>query len=280
MSMVSRFEPLSPRIGAQALLSRREMMDPAFAEACLEALERYGVLIFPRLNLSDEEQVVFSGRLGDIIPQGGKRADGSRDPIFKVSLDPKHNEAAEYLKGTIYWHIDGATDDIPARATMLSARRVSEVGGQTEFCNTYAAYDDLPEAERPHYESLRIGHSLEAANRLTTPDPSEKELAIWRARGSVKEHPLVWRHKSGRKSLVLGATAGYIVGMSAQDSRALLAKLEAHATRRDIVYQHQWQVGDLVIWDNCGTMHRVIPYPASSGRMMHRTTLHGVEAIA
>lgn len=278
--MISRFQPLSPRIGARATLSCRELLEPQFALECLEALERFGVLIFPGLSLSDEEQVVFSGRLGDIIPQGGKRADGSRDPIFKVSLDPKHNEAAEYLKGTIYWHIDGATDDVPARATMLSARQISAVGGQTEFCNTYAAYDDLPDAEKPYYESLRIGHSLEAANRLTTPNPSDQELAVWRARGSVKEHPLVWRHKTGRKSLVLGATAGYVVGLPAAAGRALLAKLEAHATRREIVYQHQWQVGDLVIWDNCGTMHRVIPYDASSGRMMHRTTLHGVEAIA
>jgi alpha-ketoglutarate-dependent taurine dioxygenase len=280
MNMASRFQPLSPRIGARAVMSRPELMEPAFAAECLEALERYGVLVFPALGLSDEDQIVFSGRLGDVIPMGGKRADGSRDPIFKVSLDPKHNEAAEYLKGTIYWHIDGATEDVPARATMLSARRISAVGGQTEFCNSYAAYDDLPESEKPHYESLRIGHSLEAANRLTTPNPTEKDLAIWRARGGVKEHPLVWRHTTGRKSLVLGATAGYVAGLSSEDSRALLAKLEAHATRREIVYRHEWQLGDLVIWDNCGTMHRVTPYDPSSGRMMHRTTLHGVEAIA
>src|ERR1700735_1333323 len=186
MSMVSRFQPLSPRIGARAAVSRRELMDPAFAEECLEALERYGVLIFPALSLTEEEQIVFSGRLGDVIPMGGKRADGGRDPIFKVSLDPKHNEVAEYLKGTIYWHIDGATDDIPAPATMLTARQISAEGGQPEFCNPYAAYDDLPESEKPYYESLRIGHSLEAANRLTTPNPSDKELAVWRARGGVK----------------------------------------------------------------------------------------------
>src|ERR1700761_6279965 len=144
--MTRRFQPLSSRIGARAVMSRPELMDPAFAPECLEALERYGVLVFPALSLSDEEQIVFSSRLGDVIPMGGKRADGTRDPIFKVSLDPKHNEAAEYLKGTVYWHIDGATEDVPARATMLSARRISAVGGQTEFCNSYAAYDDLPEA--------------------------------------------------------------------------------------------------------------------------------------
>ena len=270
--MISRFQPLSPRIGARATLSCRELLEPQFALECLEALERFGVLIFPGLSLSDEEQVVFSGRLGDIIPQGGKRADGSRDPIFKVSLDPKHNEAAENLKGTIYWHIDGATDDVPARATMLSARQISAVGGQTEFCNTYARTTIYP-TRRNHTMSRCVSGTV-SRPRIDSrpPNPSDQELAVWRARGGVKEHPLVWRHKTGRKSLVLGATAGYVVGLPAAAGRALLAKLEAHATRREIVYQHQWQVGDLVIWDNGETMHRVIPYDASSGRMTHRHT--------
>jgi alpha-ketoglutarate-dependent taurine dioxygenase len=278
--MPSRFTPLAPRIGAQATLRPEELLDPAFAPECLEALEHYGVLVFPRMSLTDEQQVVFSSHLGQVMPQGAPKADGSRDVVFKVTLDPKKNEAAEYLKGTIYWHIDGATDDVPAKATLLTGRRLSPVGGQTEFCNSYAAYDDLPEAERRYCESLRVVHSLEAANRLTTPDPTEQQLAIWRRRGSSKEHPLVWRHVSGRKSLVLGATVERIVGLSDQDSYALVEKLTAHATRCEIVYRHEWQVGDLVIWDNCGTMHRVIPYDPASGRMLHRTTLHGVEAIA
>jgi alpha-ketoglutarate-dependent taurine dioxygenase len=278
--MASLFQPLSPRIGAQATLRPEEILDPSFAAECLEALERFGVLVFPRIGLSDEQQVVFSSRLGDVAPQGMPKADGSRDLVFKVTLDPKKNEAAEYLKGTIYWHIDGATDDIPAKATLLSGRRLSPVGGQTEFCNTYAAYDDLPEEERRYCESLRVVHSLEAANRLTTRNPTDEQLAIWRRRGSSKEHPLVWRHRSGRKSLVLGATVERILGLAEEQSHALVEKLTAHSTRRDIVYSHEWQVGDLVVWDNCGTMHRVIPYDPASGRMMHRTTLHGDEAIA
>jgi alpha-ketoglutarate-dependent taurine dioxygenase len=277
--MASRFRPLSPRIGAQATMQPEELLQPAFAAECLEALERFGALVFPQIGLTDEQQVTFSALLGEPMKQGAPRPDGSRDVMFKVTLDPKQNEAAEYLKGTVYWHIDGATDDIPARATLLTGRRLCKIGGQTEFSNAYAAYDDLPEAERKYYESLRVVHSLEAANRLTKPNPSEQELAIWR-RGAPKEHPLVWRHRSGRKSIVLGATVDHIVGMSEADSRALVAKLTEHSTRREIVYSHEWQVGDLVIWDNCGTMHRVIPYDAASGRMMHRTTLHGVEAIA
>jgi alpha-ketoglutarate-dependent taurine dioxygenase len=278
--MASPFQPLSARIGARASLAPEQLLEPAFGPQCREALERFGVLLFPQINLSDEQQVLFSSRLGDVAPQGMPKADGSRDLVFKVTLDPKKNEAAEYLKGTIYWHIDGATDDVPAKATLLSGRRLSPVGGQTEFCNIYAAYEELPDEEKRYCESLRVLHSLEAANRLTTPNPTAEQLAIWRRRGSSKEHPLVWRHRSGRKSLVLGATVERILGMSEEQSHALVEKLTAHSTRRDLVYSHEWQVGDLVVWDNCGTMHRVIPYDAASGRMMHRTTLHGDEAIA
>jgi len=278
--MASPFQPLSARIGARASLTPEQLLDPAFGPQCREALERFGVLLFPQINLSDEQQVLFSSRLGEVAPQGMPKADGSRDLVFKVTLDPKKNEAAEYLKGTIYWHIDGATDDVPAKATLLSGRRLSPVGGQTEFCNIYAAYEELPDEEKRYCESLRVLHSLEAANRLTTPNPTAEQLAIWRRRGSSKEHPLVWRHRSGRKSLVLGATVERILGMSEEQSHALVEKLTAHSTRRDLVYSHEWQVGDLVVWDNCGTMHRVIPYDAASGRMMHRTTLHGDEAIA
>jgi alpha-ketoglutarate-dependent taurine dioxygenase len=279
MTMPSRFRPLSARVGAQATMRPEEMLDPAFGAECLEALERFGVLVFPQIGLTDEQQVIFSSHLGELMPQGMPRADGGRDLVFKVTLDPKKNEAAEYLKGTVHWHIDGATDDVPARATLLTARRLSSVGGQTEFSNSYAAYDDLPEEEKRNCESLRVVHSLEAANRLMTPNPTAEQLAIWR-RGTPKEHPLVWRHMSGRQSLVLGATVDHVVGLPEEKSRALVAKLTEHASRRDIVYRHEWTVGDLVVWDNCGTMHRVIPYDPASGRMMHRTTLFGVEPIA
>jgi alpha-ketoglutarate-dependent taurine dioxygenase len=200
------------------------------------------------------------------------------------------NPSAEYLRATIDWHIDGLFDDgPPPRATMLSARCLSATGGQTEFCNTNAAYDDLPAGERQYYESLRIVHSLEASNRATNPNPTAAEQARWReaeaqraraGRIGVKEHPLVWRHQSGRKSLVLGMTVDHGVGMSEAESRALIEKLTAHATRREIVYRHEWQVGDVLIWDNCGVMHRAIPYDPQSGRLMHRTVLHGNERIS
>jgi hypothetical protein len=121
--MADRFVPLTPRIGAKASLSREEVLDRAFAEECRDALERYGVLLFPQIGFSDEEQVAFSKNLGDVVPQGPVRPDGTQEVVFKITLDPRENPSAEYLKATIAWHIDGLFDDgPPPKATMLSAR--------------------------------------------------------------------------------------------------------------------------------------------------------------
>jgi alpha-ketoglutarate-dependent taurine dioxygenase len=278
---MATFRPLRPRIGAEALVTREELLDPAFGEPCLAALERYGVLLFPQIHLTDEQQVEFSSHLGKVTPQGPMRADGTREVVFKITLDSKENASAEYLKSTIHWHIDGLFDETPPpKATLLSGRRLSPTGGQTEFCNVYAAYEDLSQEDHRRCDPLRILHSLEASNRVWNPDADEEERARWRARRKPKEHPLVWRHVSGRKSLVLGMTVDHVVGMPAAESKTLVERLTAHTTRPENVYRHEWRVGDLLIWDNCGVMHRALPYDPQSGRMMHRTVLDGVEAIA
>jgi alpha-ketoglutarate-dependent taurine dioxygenase len=90
---------------------------------------------------------------------------------------------------------------------------------------------------------------------------------------------MVWTHQSGRKSLLLGATADYVIGLSVEESRALLARLRDWATQPQYVYRHEWELGDLLIWDNTGTMHRALPYPVESGRLMHRTILAGEESL-
>jgi alpha-ketoglutarate-dependent taurine dioxygenase len=89
----------------------------------------------------------------------------------------------------------------------------------------------------------------------------------------------VWRHRDGRRSLVLGATTSHVVGMGPAEGRALLGDLLEHATPPERVYRHHWQVGDLVIWDNRGVLHRACPYDPTSPRDMHRTTLSGNEPV-
>ena len=163
-------------------------------------------------------------------------------------------------------------------ATVLSAHAVADSGGETEFASTYGAYEDLGDDEKDRYASVRVVHTIEASQRRVNPNPSPEELEMMRSRPS-KEHPLVWLHNSGRRSLVLGATADYVVGMEPDESRALLDDLLAHSTEPQRVYRHEWKVGDMVIWDNRGVLHRACPYPEDSPRDMHRTTLAGDEAI-
>jgi alpha-ketoglutarate-dependent taurine dioxygenase len=269
-------EKLGPTVGAEVIGidSERLLHDASLPEWILGALDTHGALVFRGLHIDDATQVAFSKRLGRVVVLGR----GEHPEIFRVTLDPAKNPAAEYLRGTFDWHIDGCTDDVPIMATLLSAHAVAESGGETEFASTYAAYDDLSDDEKERYLALRVVHTIEASQRLVNRDPSPQEVAIWRSRPS-KEHPLVWTHQSGRRSLVLGATASHVVGLDRDEGRALLDDLLARSTTPERIYRHQWEVGDLVIWDNRGVLHRACRYDAASPRDMHRTTLHGDEPI-
>jgi alpha-ketoglutarate-dependent taurine dioxygenase len=269
-------ERLGTTVGAEVHDVERSRLveDDALPARCMDALEEHGVLVFRDLHIDDETQVAFSKRLDD----GGKVEPTEPPRIFIVTLDPTKNAAADYLRGTFAWHIDGAQDEVPTKSTVLSAKVVATEGGDTEFASTYAAYDGLLAEEQARCGELRVLHSFEASQRLVHPDPSAEELARWREKAD-REHPLVWRHRSGRRSLVIGATADHVVGMDREAGQVLLDDLLARATAPALVYRHVWSVGDMVVWDNSGVMHRACPYDPSSAREMHRTTMSGDEAI-
>ena len=273
--------PLAETVGAcvTGVNGERLAQDASTARAILDALEAYGVLVFRGAMLSPEQQVAFSAHLGDVgFSNGNHEVPG----IYRVSLDPETNRrSAAYMRGTFVWHVDGCTpdgDECPQMATVLSAKAVSARGGETEFANSYAAYDDLDEVEQVQLATLRVVHSLEASQRKVTPDPTEKQLTAWRTR-PPHEHPLVWTHRNGRRSLLLGASTDYVVGMDRDEGRALLDRLLIRATTPERVYRHEWEIGDTVIWDNRGVLHRAAPYDANSGREMLRTTILGDEPI-
>ncbi|MBO0855581.1 MAG: TauD/TfdA family dioxygenase [Nocardia sp.] len=278
--MTITLEPLRDDVGAAVDGADHETLltDDAVAEELMEALEKYGVLVFHDLHLDPQTQVAFCRKLGDIDTEPGHHP---VEGIYRVSLDTTKNSSAAYLRATFDWHIDGCTpvdDAYPQKATVLSAKAVSASGGETEFASTYAAYDMLSEDERQRLAALRVVHSLEASQRLVTPDPTPEQLAKWHTRPS-KEHPLIWTHKSGRRSLVLGASTDHVVGMDPKESRELLDDLLARCTAPERVYRHEWTVGDTVIWDNRGVIHRAAPYPPDSPREMLRTTVLGDEPI-
>jgi alpha-ketoglutarate-dependent taurine dioxygenase len=268
-------EKATPTVGATVtgVDVDRLLHDPDLPQAVMAAAEEHGALVFPELKLDDEAQATFFSRLGEVV-----RFPGYATPeIMVIKMDPSNPNFA-YHRANIQWHIDGTQDEMPAKATVLTAHVVSDEGGETEFVSTYAAYDALTADEKERFGALRVFHTLEAVMRGIYDEPTEEQLADWR-RKPGKELPLVWTHESGRKSLVLGATADYIVGMDKDEGRALLRDLLERATTPDRVFSHTWTVGDTVMWDNTGTLHRAMPYDAASGREMHRTTIVGNEVI-
>jgi alpha-ketoglutarate-dependent taurine dioxygenase len=272
--------PLTGTVGVEVLDVDAERLanDPEVAPGIVDALGRHGVLVFRDLHLEPEAQVALCQRIGEIDLAA---ADDPIPGIMRVTLVRSKSASAHYLRGTFFWHIDGCTpagDECPQMATVLSAKAVASTGGETEFASTYAAFDDLSGEDQARLIGLRVVHSLEASQRLAFPEPNERLLAAWRMR-KTSEHPLVWTHRDGRRSLVLGASADHVVGMDLDEGRALLAALLERSTAPDRVYRHEWSVGDTVIWDNRGVLHRAAPYDADSPREMLRTTILGDEPI-
>ena len=269
-------KPLSETVGAEVLDVDRERLlhDPALPDAVEAALEEHGVLLFREIGLDDEEQVAFGRRLGDLVARPGHAI-----PEVTVITQTADNHLSDYFRGNLLWHIDGAQDAVPCRAGALSARVLEGGDAGTAFASTYAAYDDLSDEEKARFAGLRVVHMVEATLRKVTPDPTPEQVANWRT-NPRREHPLVWEHRSGRRSLVLGSHADHVVGMDEEEGRALLEDLLQRATRPERVFQHDWSLGDLVLWDNTGVMHRVTGHDPTSKRELHRVTIAGTEAVA
>ena len=272
-----RQEPIKERIGSRILNSKQELLAGTLGDEIRDLLEQRGVLVFPQIDFTDEEQIAFTKTLGKFAPEH----QGGDEVVSKITTDPKiAGNTAAYLKGSLFWHIDGTMQDVPIRASLLSCRKPSPKGtGNTGFSNTYAAYDALPQEEKDRIDGLRVRHGAWATLFYYDPEPPAAMLKGMQAIGD-RELPLVWNHESGRKSLVIGNTAHTVIGMDVMESRLLLNELREWATREEFTYSHEWTVGDLVIWDNTGTMHRAEAYDHNSGRLMVRTKLQGEEPFA
>ncbi|MCW1428991.1 TauD/TfdA dioxygenase family protein [Novosphingobium sp. JCM 18896] len=273
-----RAEDIKPQIGSRVLNTKDELLSGDLTQAVNDLLERRGVLVFKQLHFTDDEQIQFTNALGGNATEIGFQ----NKAVFPISLDKSVNrEVTEYLKGSLFWHVDGTMNDVPVRGSILTSKVLPTWGGNTEFANCYAAYDDLPTETKARIESLRVIHTMWASQLYHTPEPTLAQLTNWQTRGQGKrELPLVWTHRSGRKSLVLGNTAQYVVGLEPEESARILHGLREIATSEPYHYAHEWEVGDSVMWDNTGTLHRAMAYDPDCGRLLHRTILQGDEPFA
>jgi alpha-ketoglutarate-dependent taurine dioxygenase len=135
----------------------------------------------------------------------------------------------------------------------------------------------LPADEQEYLDTLEVVHSMKTAMDRFYFDPTLEQLEEWMKHKHTQ--PLVWNHHDGRRSLIVGTTAQHVVGMHPSDSKDLLDRLEAHTTQDRFVYRHSWTVGDLVMWDNSGVLHRLRPFDPTQTRELHRLCVEGVETF-
>jgi alpha-ketoglutarate-dependent 2,4-dichlorophenoxyacetate dioxygenase len=260
-------------------LSREEV-------AAIEAgMDRYAVLVFHDQKITDEQQMAFSRNFGALEDARGGNITKPDDKRLQVGMNdvsnlgkngrPLGRDSREraFNLGNMLWHSDSSFRPIPAKYSLLSARVVNPVGGNTEFADMRAAYDTLDAATRAEIEDLVCEHSLMySRGSLGMLDYSDEERAMFRPvrQRLVRTHPV-----TGRKSLYLSSHAGGIVGMPMAEARILLRDLNEHATQPRFVYAHGWRPWDLVMWDNRQMMHRVRRYDDSQPRDMRRTTVAG-----
>ena len=265
---------LNPLIGTEIKTDLDTLLSGRIAKELRVLLEKRGVLLMRGLDMTDEQQFEFGQTIGSVRLEHGNKltkiiADKAQSPIF-----------ADYTEGTYYFHIDGTYTDTPGLASILRPKVVAPKGGQTQFCNTYALYEDLSAEEQRYLDGLQAVHSGETIMRLAFPKPTEAQLDAWgERRNPPKTHPLVWQHESGRRSLILAYSISHFLGMPRDKSDELLAKLLKKAEEPKYIYTHEWKLGDLLIWDNTGTMHRVVPFDLNCGRELQRVTLLGEESI-
>jgi alpha-ketoglutarate-dependent 2,4-dichlorophenoxyacetate dioxygenase len=254
----------------------------ADAAAISGGMDQYGVLVFHDQHLTDETQLAFSRNFGALEQATGDIAQGherrlSMDVNDISNLDKDSRVLARddrrrlFGLGNRLWHSDSSFKAVPAKYSLLSARRIPTAGGNTEFADMRAAYDALDDETKAECEHLICEHSqLFSRAALGFTDFTEEE----RRKFAPVRQRLVRRHPvTGRKSLFLASHAGAILGWPVPEARAFLRDLTEHATQRRFVYAHVWRQWDLVMWDNRVTMHRARPFDNAEVRDMHRTTV-------
>lgn len=264
-------------------------LDDAALDGVRALMDRYAVLVVRGQTISDEEQAAFARRLGGqlvttvglrVINPAARSADPALTDISNLDEDGEIMDLADrrrmYALGNRLWHSDSSFQTPPARYSMLSAKEVPAVGGETEYADMRAAYDAFPDALKAQIEDLRAFHSIiYSRSTIGFTEFSDAE----RAKFPGAEQPLVRVHPgSHRKSVYVASHAEHIVGWPVPDGRLLLRELLALATLPQFVYRHAWRLGDFVIWDNRCTMHRGLPFDeATQRRDLRRVTTIDVD---
>ncbi len=269
-------EPLASTFGAVVTGLKLAQLDDATFTQLYETWLEYALLLLPDQYLSNDEQVAFARRFGelefDLVPLSNVRRDGSLRP------DDGTDDVVKVLKGNMGWHCDSTYMPVQAKGAVFTAHRVSSSGGETVWADMRAAYDALDDATRAQIADLSAYHSLLYSQRALGHTPTED--SEYSGYGfQVQDpplRPLVKIHaETGRPSLLIGRHAYGIPGMEPDESERLLQQLIDFACQPPRTHHHVWALGDAVVWDNRCLLHRGRPWDMSEPRVMYHARIAG-----
>ena len=278
--MTLSVQPLGPVFGAEILgadLTRAQTPDEV--AAIRAAMDRYAVVVIRDADITDADQIRFSRQFGalELPPVLGVGAQRIARELYDVSnltidgeISPADATKRKFGKGDQLFHMDSSFNTLPTTWSLLSARIIPPVGGDTEFIDLRAVYEALDDETRDAIQDATAIHSIWFSRRLggyeVSPEMEAKLPAV--------EQKMVQTAPDGRPTIVAGAHAGAIVGKSDEEGQALLRRLIAFSKQERFRLVHTWKPHDLLIWDNRCTLHRATPFDDMAyKRDMRRTTL-------
>lgn len=277
---------LTPHIGGEVTgVDIRKPLSAEDATAIHAGMDEYAVLVFRAQPMTGDEQLAFTQALGplehstgtNLRKPGENRLPSTFADVSNLDINEKpmarDDRRRLFAIGNRLWHSDSSFKVTPAKYSLLHAISIPSKGGNTEFASMVAAWDKMDDETKSLCEGLVCEHSqMFSRQQVGFFDFTEEEKQRF---APVRQSLVRTNPATGRKSIYLASHAGCVVGWPVPESRIFLRDLIEHATQPQFVYAHEWQVGDLVIWDNRQTMHRARPFPAEEPRDMRRTTLAG-----
>lgn len=276
-----RLRPLTERVGAEVVGVDVKTVDASQALVISNLFDEHGGLLFRGQKLEPSDLVRFSRFFGDLdeapVMESGKTAVEGFPEIYVISnVKSSDGKAVGSLgSGEAVWHTDMSYLENPPRASMLYSVEIPSEGGNTWLAGMIAAFEEMPPELQSRIEGRRIKHDGTYNSggylRQGVEASDDPMMSVGTFHPAIISNPT-----NGKKALYLGRRRNaYVEGLSLDESEQLLDDLWAHATQDKFAYSHQWELGDLLMWDNRATLHRRDPFDPNSRRYMLRTQIQG-----
>ena len=274
--------PLSPTIGAEIRgVDLSQPLDDRTVSAIKVAWHDHIVLLFRDQDIDTEQQIAFAEHFGDVGTRSrpAERRPEGADYNASIMLVSNIKKDGEYIgslpDGEMWFHHDMAFTDVPHKATFLYSVEVPKTGGNTKFANMYAAYDLLPEKLKKVLDGRRV---MQIFDYQETSQPDLSQL------GKVKHawHPAVIQHpETGRKALYINRLmSATLEDIKPEKAKALISEILPYAEDPSIIYEHKWQPGDFLVWDNRCSTHARTDFSEKERRLLKRGMIEGAPLIA